>query len=473
MADPKGFIKIKRKNAGSRPIYERVRDYAEVEQTLNTEDRKLQASRCMDCGVPFCHWACPVHSYIPDWQEALHRGDWAEASKILHATNDFPEFTGRVCPAPCENSCTLAINDDAVTIRENEAAVVERAFAEGIIKPEPPAVRTGKKVAVIGSGPAGLSVAARLNKRGHQVEVFERDDAAGGLLRYGIPDFKLNKRVIDRRLEILEAEGIQFHTEVEVGKDIAASDLLLGFDAVCLAIGARQPRDLPIPGRELAGIHFAMDYLSQQNKVVSGRWNGNGQQITAKGKHVVVIGGGDTGSDCVGTANRQGAESVTQIEIMPKPEDASGPNPDWPFKRRTLKTSSSHEEGCERRWSLASKTFTGEKGRVKSIQTKAVQWQQDAAGQWQMQEKAGSEGELKADLVLLAMGFVHPVHQGLLEQLQTEKDARGNVQTNEQGLTSADKVFAAGDAVSGANLVVTAIADGIQTAEKIDAFLTE
>jgi len=470
--DPKGYIKIKRKNAGNRPVQERIQDYGEVEQTLNTEDRKLQASRCMDCGVPFCHWACPVHSYIPDWQEALHRGDWQEASRILHATNDFPEFTGRVCPAPCETACTLAINDDAVAIRENEAAVVERAFEEGLIKPEPPAWRTGKKVAVVGSGPAGLSVAARLNQRGHTVEVFERDDAAGGLLRYGIPDFKLNKKVIDRRLALLKAEGITFRTGVDVGSDISASDLLQGFDAISLAIGAREPRDLPIKGRDLKGIHFAMDYLSHQNKHNSGQVQHN-PEFNARGKHVVVIGGGDTGSDCVGTANRQGAEKVTQIEILPKPSNESGPSPEWPFPEKRMKTSTSHEEGCERLWNTKSIQFLGENGRVQALQTEEVSWNQNGQDKPQMQPVAHSKRTLKADLVLLAMGFVHPEHKGVVKNLGLQTSERGNISTNEAARTSAEKIFATGDAVSGASLVVTAIADGIETAQKIDAFLMQ
>jgi glutamate synthase (NADPH/NADH) small chain len=471
MGDPKGFIKIRRKEAGNRPIYERINDYGEVEQTLNTEDRKLQASRCMDCGVPFCHWACPVHSNIPDWQDALYRGDLKEASDILHSTNDFPEFTGRVCPAPCEISCTLSINDDAVTIRENEAAVIERAFADGLIKPQPPLFRYNKKVAVIGSGPAGLSVATRLNRRGYLVEVFEKDDAAGGLLRYGIPDFKLNKKVIDRRLEILKEEGISFRTNVDAGTDISASDLLHSFDAICIATGAREPRDLKIPGRNLNGIYFAMDFLSHQNRAVKGELQNGSPEISAKNKHVVVIGGGDTGSDCVGTANRQGAKTVTQLEILPKPADRNRFNSNWPWPEKTLKTSTSHEEGCERIWSIASKKFIGENNQIKGIEIVDIVWQKDDSGNMKMKEVESSKRTINADMVLLAMGFVHPVQEGLLNSLGIDYDKKGNVQGNEKQQTTVDKVFVAGDALEGANLVVTAIYSGIQAARNIEKYL--
>ena len=473
MSDHKGFIKIKRKSAGSRPIRERLSDYSEVEQTLNTEDRKLQASRCMDCGVPFCHWACPVHSQIPDWQDAIHRGAWKEASDILHSTNPFPEFTGRVCPAPCEDSCTLAINDDAVTIRENEASITERAFADGIIKPQPPLHRTGKKVAVIGSGPAGLATAAQLNRHGHIVEVFEKDNATGGLLRYGIPDFKMTKRIIDRRINIFREEGISFRTGIEVGTDISTNDLLLSFDAICISIGSRTPRDLNIPGRELEGIHFAMDYLMHQNKVLRGDLNNLEERFNAKNKDVVVIGGGDTGSDCVGTANRQGANSVTQLEILPQPEEPQRHNPNWPWKRKVLKTSSSHEEGCERLWSVLGKRFTGENGQVKNIEIADIRWEDGKNGNKEMKEVEGSERIRNADLVLLAMGFVHPQHEGLLNNLELNLDNKGNLKTDGTFQTSNDKVFAAGDAVLGASLVVNAIYSGLQAARKIDDFLIQ
>jgi len=474
MGDPKGFLKTGRKEAGNRPLHERIHDYGEVEQTLNTNDRTLQAARCMDCGVPFCHWACPVHSHIPDWQDAVYRGDWKEASDILHTTNDMPEMTGRVCPAPCENSCTLAINDEAVTIRENEASIVEHAFADGHITPQPPLTRNGKKVAVIGSGPAGLSAAARLNQQGCLVEVFEKDDAPGGLLRYGIPDFKLSKHVIDRRLSIFREEGICFRTNMEVGKDIAASDLLQSFDAICLATGSRHPRDLNIPGREMNGIYFAMDYLTHQNKVVRGGAAPDGNpMINAKNKHVVVIGGGDTGSDCVGTANRQGASSVTQLEILPQPEENTGFNPNWPWPRKTLKTTSSHQEGCERMWSVASKRFIGKNNQVSQLEIVDISWQKDEKGGTQMKEKSSTQRTIRADLVLLAMGFVHPVHEGLLNNLKIDYDERGNVKGNTKQQTSVDKIFVAGDALQGANLVVTAIYSGIQAAQSIVEYLEE
>ena len=473
MGDPKGFIKTHRKEAGNRPLHERIHDYGEVEQTLNTADRTLQAARCMDCGVPFCHWACPVHSNIPDWQDAVYRGDWKEASDILHTTNDFPEITGRVCPAPCEISCTLSINDQPVTIRENEASVVEHAFADGHITPQPPLKRNGKKVAVIGSGPAGLSAATRLNQQGCLVEVFEKDDAIGGLLRYGIPDFKLSKHILDRRLEIFREEGISFRTSMEVGKDIAASDLIQSFDAICLATGARQPRDLNIPGRQMNGIYFAMDYLTHQNKIIQGSGSNNTPMMNAKNKHVVVIGGGDTGSDCVGTANRQGALSVTQLEILPKPPENNDSNPNWPWPRKTLKTTSSHEEGCERMWSVASKRFIGKNNKVSQLEIVDLSWQKDEKGRTQMKEKSSTQRTIQADLVLLAMGFVHPVRKGLLNNLKVDLDERGNVIGNENQQTSIDKVFVAGDAHQGANLVVTAIYSGIQAAQNIAEYLEE
>jgi len=473
MGDPKGFIKTPRKEAGNRPLHERLHDYGEVEQTLNTADRTLQAARCMDCGVPFCHWACPVHSNIPDWQDAVYRGDWKEASDILHTTNDFPEITGRVCPAPCEISCTLSINDQPVTIRENEASVVEHAFADGHINPQPPLKRNGKKVAVIGSGPAGLSAATRLNQQGCLVEVFEKDDAIGGLLRYGIPDFKLSKHILDRRLEIFREEGISFRTSIEVGKDIAASDLIQSFDAICLATGARQPRDLNIPGRQMNGIYFAMDYLTHQNKIIQESSSNNTPMMNAKNKHVVVIGGGDTGSDCVGTANRQGALSVTQLEILPKPPENKDSNPNWPWPRKTLKTTSSHEEGCERLWSVASKRFIGKNNKVSQLEIVDLSWQKDEKGPTQMKEKSSTQRTIQADLVLLAMGFVHPVHKGLLNNLKVDFDERGNVMGNENQQTSIDKVFVAGDAHQGANLVVTAIYSGIQAAQSIVEYLEE
>ncbi|URW79350.1 glutamate synthase subunit beta [Xiashengella succiniciproducens] len=469
MGNPRGFIEVPRKESGSRPVIERVDDYGEVEQVLNDEDRKLQASRCMDCGIPFCHWACPVGSKIPEWQDAVYKGDFELAYKVLHSTNSFPEFTGRVCPAPCEKSCVLAIHEEAVTIRENEAATVEKAFELGYVVPRIPKKRTGKKVAVIGSGPAGLSAADMLNQAGHSVTVFERDDAVGGLLRYGIPDFKLNKKVIDRRIQIFEAEGIEFRTNVSVGETISGKEILDQFDAVVLAIGAMKPRDLSVEGRDLAGVYFAMEYLKQQNKVNRGVIF-NGERIDAKDKRVLVIGGGDTGSDCVGTANRQKAQWVGQIEILPKPPVKRQHGNPWPFWPHVLKTSTSHEEGCERMWSLATRRFTGEKGHVTGVEVVEVEWVKEE-GRMVMKEKEGTLRVIPADLVLLSMGFVHPVHEGLISELGLDLDQRGNIKIEKNYSTSVKGVFAAGDAANGASLVVTAIAKGREAAQNVNNYL--
>lgn len=472
MADPRGFIKIPRKLAGNRPVSERISDFGEVEQTLNSEDRKLQASRCMDCGIPFCHWGCPVDNLIPEWNDMLYRGEWKKAIDLLHSTNNFPEFTGRICPAPCEHSCVLNIDEEPVTIRENEAAIVEHAFAEGYIKPEPPKVRTGKKVAVIGSGPAGMACADLLNKAGHTVTLFEKDDAVGGLLRYGIPDFKLNKIFVDRRVNLMIDEGLIVRTNTEVGKDITGEEIMKEFDAVCLAVGAMLPRDLPVEGRELDGIHYAMEFLKQQNKVNRGLEVPYDSQISAKGRDVVVIGGGDTGSDCVGTSIRQGAKSVLQIEILPKPPVKRDDDNPWPYYAYTLKSSSSHEEGCERRWSLATSRFIGKQQRVTSIEVNSVEWIKNGFSRPEMKIIEGSTQEIKADLVLLAMGFVQPVHEGLLNELGVEYTDRKNVKISAQYRTNKDKVFAAGDSVLGASLVVRAIHSGRQAAKNIHEFLS-
>ena len=473
MGDPRGFMKVTRKESGYRPLNERIYDYGEVEQTLNEDDRRLQASRCMDCGVPFCHWGCPVGSKIPEWQDALFRVNDREAYEILHSTNSFPEFTGRVCPAPCEKGCVLNIHNEPVTIRENECATVERAFANGYIVPNPPTVRTGKKIAVIGSGPAGLSAADLLNRVGHTVTVFEKNDAVGGLLRYGIPDFKLNKGVIDRRMAIFEAEGIIFKTKVNVGVDITKDELLAEFDAVVLAMGAEQPRDLGVEGREMKGVYFAMDFLAQQNKVVAGQKVADDIRLLAEGKHVLVIGGGDTGSDCVGTSIRQKAASVTQIEIMPKPPVQREENNPWPYWPNTLRTSSSHLEGCDRRWSLSTKRLIGENGQVQQAEIVEVKWDKDENGRWVMAEVPGTEEIIKADLVLLSMGFTQPVHVGLLDELGVEYDARGNVKVNGNKQSSVAKVFAAGDVERGASLVVHAIQAGKIAAANVHNFLSE
>ncbi len=471
MGDPKGFMIVPRKPAGYRPAKERIYDFGEVEQTLNEKDRRLQASRCMDCGIPFCHWACPVESKIPEWQDSLYKGNKEEAYYILHSTNSFPEITGRVCPAPCEHSCVLAIHEEPVTIRENECATVEQAFDAGIIKPNPPRERTTKNIAIVGSGPAGLSAADLLNKAGHRITVFEKSDAIGGLLRYGIPDFKLNKRVIDRRLELFVDEGIVFKTNTNVGVDISKNDLLTNFDAVLLAVGAEDPRNLPVEGRDLKGVHFAMDFLTQQNKKVAGQTIPESQRITAKDKNVLIIGGGDTGSDCVGTSNRQHAKSVTQIEILPKPPEKRTANDPWPYWANVLRTSSSHEEGCQRRWSLSTKRFIGENGKLKQVELVKVEWEKDETGKWILKELPGTNEVMDVDLVLLAMGFTQPVHSGLLDSLGVEYDNRGNVKVNGNKQTSVDKIFAAGDSEKGASLVVHAIQAGKVAAHYINEYV--
>ena len=405
MGNPKAFLTISRQEAGYRPVHDRINDFGEVEQTLNTSDRKLQASRCMDCGVPFCHWACPLGNRPPEFQDALYKGKWEEAYEILSQTNDFPEFTGRICPALCEKSCVLKLAIDApVTIREDEAAIIEAAFREGYAKPKT-YPRNGKKVAVVGSGPAGMAAANQLNRMGYEVTVFEKDESVGGLLRFGIPNFKLNKAIIDRRIEIMKAEGVIFKTNSPVDM----KHLPEGFDAYCICTGTPQARDLDIPGRNLKGIHFALEMLAQQNRILGGQTFGKEERINAKGKHVVVIGGGDTGSDCIGTSNRQGAANVTQIEIMPKPPVGHNPTTPWPQWPVILKTSSSHEEGCTRRWCLTSNRFIGTKdGRVCGVEVEEVEWVPNPDGGRPVMRPTGKKETLKADLVLLAMGFLKP-----------------------------------------------------------------
>lgn len=459
MGNPKGFIEVKRKVAGYRPVSERKFDFSEVEQTLNEQDRRDQAGRCMDCGVPFCQWGCPVMNNMPEWQDAIYQGDWKSAIELLQITNNFPEFTGRICPAPCEHACTLNIHEEPVTIRENEAAVAEKGFELGYIKPVPPGPRTGMKIAVIGSGPAGLACADQLNKWGNYVTVFEKDDAIGGLLRYGIPDFKLNKAIVDRRVSILQEGGIVFKTSIHVGYDIKAEELLKEFDAICLNIGAMKPRSLDIDGISLKGIHYAMEYLTHQNKINHGLQVSEKERTLAHEKEVVVIGGGDTGSDCVGTAIRQGAKSVTQLEILPKPPEKRKPDNPWPYWANVLRQSSSHEEGCERYWSTSTKRCIGEKGHVKQLEIVNVEWIADN-GRMKMKEIPGTTKIINADLVLLAMGFVHCNHEGIVEEFKLELDKRGNILVNQDFMTSKPGVFAAGDAVSGASLVVHAISQG-------------
>ena len=473
MGNPKAFLTINRKEAGYRPIFDRVHDYSEVEQTLNQEDRRTQASRCMECGVPFCHWACPLGNKQPEWQDRLWRDDVKGAYELLNATDDFPEFTGRVCPALCEKSCVLNKVHQPVTIRENEAAITERAFRENIVKPRPPKHRTGKRVAVIGSGPSGLAAANRLNRAGHSVTVFEKNEAPGGLLRFGIPDFKLNKKVIDRRVDLMMKEGVEFCCSTEAGVDIPVERLKEEFDAICIATGADNPRDLAVEGRGLKGVHFALELLQQQNRVNAGTDVDKACRISAKGCKVLVIGGGDTGSDFVGTANRQGPVSVTQIEIMPKPPVDENPATPWPAWPQILKTSTSHEEGCERRWLLDTCRFIGdEDGRVRIVEVEHVDWVRDeATGRMQL-VRTGEKEVIEADLVLLAMGFTGARKTELFEGLGLEYDARGCIKADpETRATTVDGVFAAGDASTGASLVVRCIASGQAAARGINDYL--
>jgi len=471
MGDTKGFLKIKRQSSHYRPVDERLKDYREVSPVRTEDVSKEQATRCMDCGTPFCHWACPVGNYIPEWNDLVFGGKWDRAFELLQATNNLPEITGRLCPALCEYACVLGVNDDPVTIRENELAVIEHAYSAGFVKPRPPKKRTGKKVAIIGSGPAGLACADQLNKAGHRVTVFERDRKVGGWLRYGIPDFKLDKAVIDRRVALMKKEGIKFSTGINVGIDMPAAELLQQFDAVCLTGGSRVPRDLKIEGRDLKGVYFATDYLVQSNRRLAGERVPKEQIINAKNKRVVVIGGGDTGSDCVGTANRQGAKSVIQIELLPKPCECRPQDMPWPKYPLLLKTSSSHEEGCERRWAIATKKFRGENGLLKKLSCVRVEFEKDAKGCSVMKEVPGSEFEIEADLAVLALGFVHPEKTGLIEQLGVELDPRGNVKTADDYQTSVTKVFAAGDMHRGQSLIVWAISEGRRAAHFIDTYL--
>ena len=470
MGDPKGFLKIKRGKTEYRPVCERVKDYERVFKLRGDDQSKDQAARCMDCGTPFCHSACPVGNYIPEWNDQAYRGHWKKSLELLRASNNLPEVTGRVCPALCEYACVLGLNDDPVTIRENELSIVEKGYAEGMIAPRPPKKRTGKKVCVIGSGPAGLSCAEQLNSAGHSVAVLERDDKPGGILRYGIPDFKLEKGVIDRKIALLKAEGIEFRTGVEAGSAYPAEKLRKDFDALCLCGGSRVPRDLAIPGRELAGIHFAMDFLSQSNIRASGG-TPPGALIDAKAKRVLVIGGGDTGSDCIGTSIRQGAACVVQVEVLPKPPESRTPAMAWPKYPLLLKTTTSHEEGGERHWSVLTKKFNGNNGKVTGVSCVRVEFVKDAKGMQVMKELPGSEFEIKADLVILAIGFLYPKKEGLLAQLGVELDPRGNVKTAANYMSSAAGVFSAGDMRRGQSLVVWAISEGRGAARAIDEYL--
>jgi glutamate synthase (NADPH/NADH) small chain len=470
-----GFLEIERQDRTSEKPEARINNYKEFVQPLPYGDVGKQAARCMDCGIPFCHQGCPVNNQIPDWNHLVYRDQWRAASENLHTTNNFPEFTGRICPAPCEASCTLNIIDTPVTIKTIECQIVDRAWEEGWIQPHVAPKKTGKTVAVVGSGPAGMAAAQQLARAGHSVTLFEKADRIGGLLRYGIPDFKMEKHLIDRRVRQMEAEGVVFRANVEVGVNVSMDMLLADYDAVVLSGGAEAPRDLPIAGREMHGIHFAMDFLTQQNKRVAGDPESKAAPdgtLSAKGKHVVVIGGGDTGSDCVGTSNRHGAASVTQFEIMPQPpvkENKMLVWPDWPLK---LRTSSSHQEGCERDWAVQTKRAIGEDGKITALECVRVEWKLGDGGKMNLVEVPGSEFTLKADLVLLAMGFVGPRKAGLVEQSGVELDARGNVkapQTNYQ--TSKSKIFSCGDMRRGQSLVVWAIREGRQCAQGVDEFL--
>ena len=454
MGNPKAFLEIHRQEAGYRPIQDRIHDFSEVEQTLNTRERKLQASRCMDCGVPFCHWACPLGNKAPEWNDALYKGDWELAYRLLNSTNPFPEFTGRICPALCEKACVLnRFNHEPTTNREDEAAITEAAFREGYIQPRTDIERNGKKVAVIGAGPAGLAAANDLNLMGYTVTVFEKNESAGGLLRYGIPNFKLNKAIIDRRISLLEQEGIEFCYGNAIALDDLAGleKLASDYDSVVIATGTPTARDLKVPGRELKGVHFALELLSQQNRVLAGMEFSKDERVTAKGKDVLVIGGGDTGSDCIGTAHRQGCKSVTQIEIMPKPvegsEDPQNPWPNWP---RTLKTTSSHEEGCTRRWNINTLEFLGKDGKLTGVKVQEIDWKPNPAGGRPIMVEKGEPEIIKAELVLLAMGFLKPDHPAYPAN-----------------------VFVCGDSANGASLVVRAMASGKQTAAKVNAFLSK
>ena len=466
MGKSTGFLEHSRELAPRRPVTQRVNDWFEIYLDLPEAKLRSQGARCMDCGVPFCQTGCPVHNLIPDWNDLIYRGRWQEAVRQLHATNNFPEFTGRICPAPCEASCVLGINQPAVTIKQNEKSIVERGFLEGWIRPEPPRVRTGRKVAIVGSGPAGLAAAQQLCRAGHSVVVYEKADRIGGLLRYGIPEFKLEKHIIDRRLDQMSAEGVQFVTNAEVGKSVEVDELQREFDALVLAGGAEQPRDLQVPGRELQGIHFAMEYLPQQNRRCLGDTVGPQVEILATGKRVVIIGGGDTGADCLGTTHRQKPFSVHQFEIMPKPPDERSPLTPWPMWPLQLRIEGAHEEGGIRDWSIATTRFTGSTdGRVSQLHAVRV----GAAPKFE--PIPGTEFSMDADLVLIAMGFLGPVRHGMIEQLGVDLDQRGNVATDAKHMSSVPGIFAAGDMRRGQSLVVWAIAEGRKTAAAVDSYL--
>jgi len=473
MANPTGFMEFHRRDVDHRPVAERVKDYFEIDLPLPEDALLQQAARCMDCGIPFCHGTgCPLANRIPEFNDLVYQGRWQEACDNLHATNNFPEITGRICPAPCEAACCLGINEDPVLIRHIEYQIAERGWAQGWIKPLPPTHKTGKKVAIVGSGPAGLAAAQQLARAGHDVTVFERDAKPGGLLRYGIPDFKLDKAVLDRRLAQMQAEGVIFQNDVTVGQDISARYFRRNFDAILLTMGAGQPRDLNVEGRQLDNVVFAMDFLWQQNKRNGGETICARKPILARDKIVAVIGGGDTGSDCVGTAIRQGAKTIHQLEILPQPPEQRPADTPWPQWPRILRTSSSQQEGCTRRWSVLTKKLTGQNQKVQQLHAVLVDWTTTDKGP-QMAELAGTEFALDVDLVILALGFVHPQHAGLVEDFALALDRRGNIHTDDNHMTSQPAVFAAGDAVSGASLVVRAIHNGRQAAAGIDRYLQQ
>ena len=470
MGKPDGFLEYNRELPSRRPVTERVNDYSEVYKPFPELKLMEQGARCMDCGVPFCHTGCPLGNLIPDWNDLVYRGRWQDAIRRLHATNNFPEFTGRLCPAPCEEACVLGINEPPVTIKNIENSIIDKAFAEGWVVAEPPERRTGKTVAVVGSGPAGLAVAQQLNRAGHTVTVFERADRIGGLLRYGIPEFKMEKRVLDRRLALLEEEGIVFKTNANIGGNVPVAELRDNFDAIVLAGGATLPRDIPIPGRELKGIEFAMDFLPLQNRRCEGDEIPDEKFISARDKKVVIIGGGDTGADCLGTVHRHGCAAVVQLELLPKPPQQRDTTMPWPYWPTILRTSSAHEEGGNRDWSVNTKQFLGSNGKVEKLQCVRLEWVTEN-GRTQMREVPGSEFDIEADLVLLAMGFVGSEKKGMLEQLGVQMDARGNVQADDAYMTSVPGVFAAGDTRRGQSLIVWAIWEGRECAVNVDRYL--
>ena len=475
MGNPTGFLEIDKKERSYEDPKDRLKHFKEFIVPLTNEEVSKQGSRCMDCGIPYCHQGCPVNNLIPDWNDLVYKHEWKKALDTLHSTNNFPEFTGRICPAPCEAACTLNLTDNPVSIKTIECSIVDYGWEKGWIKPQLPKKHTDKKVAIIGSGPAGLACAQQLARLGHSVVVYEKNERIGGLLRIGIPDFKMEKTLIDRRMAQMQSEGVQFKTNSEIGNNISTNQIIDNFDAVSVCIGSEVPRNLEVKGRNLKGIHFAMDFLSQQNDMVAGKTISKDILISAKGKKVLVIGGGDTGSDCVGTSNRQGATSVHQLELLPQPpvnENKQLTWPNWPMK---LRTSTSHQEGCERQWSILTKSFEGnENGEVTKLICVEVEWKKSEDGSMKMIEVEDSEFEIEADLVLLAMGFVHPIHEGLVNNLSLKLDKRGNVEADEISFkTSSDKVFVAGDCRRGQSLVVWAISEGRKCAERIDNFLKE